>query len=37
MSKKLNFISYAYAIGAILVVLGHSTPTGASDMPVIID
>ena len=37
MSKKLNFISYAYAIGAILVVLGHSTPTGTSDMPVIID
>ena len=37
MSKKLNFISYAYAIGAILVVLGHSTPTGTSDMPLIVD
>ncbi|MGN1433963.1 MAG: acyltransferase family protein [Ruminococcus sp.] len=37
MSKKLYFISYAYAIGAILVVLGHSTPTGASDMPLVVD
>ncbi len=35
--KKLLFISYAYAIGSILVVLGHSTPTGASDMPFWID
>ena len=37
MNKKLKFISYAYAIGAILVVLGHSTPTGVSDMPLIVD
>lgn len=37
MRKKLNFISYAYAIGAIFVVLGHSTPTSTSDMPMIID
>ena len=37
MSKKLYFISYAYAIGAILVVLGYSTPTSASDMPMVID
>lgn len=38
MSKRnLNFINYAYAIGAILVVLGHSTPTGSSDMPLFID
>lgn len=34
---KLKFISYAYALGAILVVMGHSTPTGASDMPKIVD
>lgn len=37
MNKKLNFISYAYAIGAIFVVLGHSTPTSTSDMPIVID
>lgn len=38
MSKRnLGFINYAYAIGAILVVLGHSTPTGSSDMPLFID
>ena len=38
MSKRnLNFINYAYAIGAILVVLGHSTPTGSSNMPLFID
>ncbi len=37
LKYKLQFINYAYAIGAILVVLGHSTPTGASDMPFWID
>lgn len=37
MDKRLRFISYSYAIGAILVVLGHSTPTGASDLPIFID
>ena len=36
-ASKLKFISYAYAIGAILVVLGHSTPTGVSDMPLVVD
>lgn len=36
-NNKLSFISYAYAIGAMLVVLGHCTPTGASDMPLFID
>lgn len=36
-SKNLQFINYAYAIGAIFVVLGHSTPTGISDMPLWID
>lgn len=36
-NNKEKFISYSYAIGAILVVLGHSTPTGASDMPLIVD
>lgn len=35
--RKLAFISYAYAIGAIFVVLGHSTPTGESDLPILID
>ncbi len=35
--KKLKFISYAYVIGAILVVLGHSTPTGNSDLPIFVD
>ncbi|MCH5299787.1 MAG: hypothetical protein J1E56_00580 [Ruminococcus sp.] len=35
--RKLTFISYAYAIGAIFVVLGHSTPTGTSDLPLFID
>lgn len=35
--KKLAFINYAYAIGAILVVLGHSTPTSASNMPVTVE
>lgn len=35
--RKLTFISYAYAIGAIFVVLGHSTPTSSSDLPLIID
>ncbi len=37
MNKKLRYISYSYAIGAFFVVLGHSTPTGVSDMPVLID
>lgn len=36
-NKKLQFINYAYAIGALFVVLGHSTPTGKSDMPLFID
>lgn len=36
-NSKLKFISRLYAIGAILVVLGHSTPTSASNMPQIID
>lgn len=36
-NDKLKFISYLYAIGTILVVLGHSTPTSASDMPKIVD
>lgn len=35
--KKLSFINYAYAIGAIFVVLGHSTPTSASDMPQVVE
>ena len=35
--RRLSFINYAYAIGAILVVLGHSTPTGANNMPIVID
>lgn len=35
--NKLSFIAYAYAIGAIFVVLGHSTPTSISDMPMWID
>lgn len=35
--KKLAFINYAYAIGAILVVLGHSTPTSASNMPITVE
>ena len=35
--KKLRFITYAYAIGSIFVVLGHSTPTGLSDIPLWID
>ena len=38
MSKRnLGFINYAYAIGAMLVVLGHSTPTRSSDMPLFIE
>lgn len=37
ISKKLSFITYAYALGAIFVVVGHSTPTSASDMPLWID
>ncbi len=36
-SKKMEFINYGYSIGAILVVLGHSTPTGTSDLPLFID
>lgn len=35
--KRLAFINYAYAIGAILVVLGHSTPTSASNMPITVE
>ncbi len=35
--KNLSFINYAYAIGAIFVVLGHSTPTSASNVPIIVD
>ena len=35
--QNIGFISYAYAIGAVLVVLGHSTPTGKSDLPIVID
>ncbi len=35
--KKLAFINYAYAIGAVLVVLGHSTPTSASNMPIAVE
>lgn len=35
--ENQKFISYAYAIGAIFVVLGHSTPTSASDAPNIVD
>lgn len=36
-NNKLIFINYLYAIGTLFVVLGHSTPTGASDMPLILD
>lgn len=35
--KRLSFINYAYATGSIFVVLGHSTPTSASDLPIVID
>lgn len=35
--RKLTFISYAYAIGTIFVALGHSTPTGTSDLLLFID
>ena len=35
--QNLAFVSYAYVIGALLVVLGHSTPTGQSNLPMIID
>ncbi len=37
VKNKLSFITYAYAIGAVFVVIGHSTPTGYSDMPLWID
>lgn len=36
-NDKLKFISYLYAIGTILVVMGHSTPTNASYIPKIVD
>lgn len=36
-NKKLLFINYLYAIGTFLVILGHSTPTGTSDMPLVFD
>lgn len=36
-NKKLLFINYLYAVGTFLVILGHSTPTGASDMPLVFD
>lgn len=35
--KNLTFINYAYVIGAIFVVIGHSTPTGGSDAPIAIE
>lgn len=38
--EKLNrfgFIAYSYAIGAILVVFGHSYPTTTSNLPYIVD
>lgn len=35
--EKLKFISYAYVIGMLFVVLGHSTPTGSSNMPLVLD
>ena len=36
-SNKLKFISCAYAIGTIFVVLGHSTPTGDTYFPKIVN
>lgn len=35
--QYLGFVSYAYAIGVLLVVLGHSTPTGQSNLPELIN
>lgn len=35
--RHLKFVSYLYCFGALLVVIGHSTPTSFSDMPEVIN